>query len=95
LKKEFIFIPLYLYSPATLAGGRALPGIREMLAGLLEYHATSAVSNLTADVAFLYRHYRDLRQQIDEACACVFVRLVEHRLARPEVPAGSAMCSCP
>ncbi|MCC8187518.1 MAG: hypothetical protein LIP08_08415 [Bacteroides sp.] len=86
LKKEFVFIALYLYCPATLVGGKALPGIREILAELLEYHAASAVSNITADVAFLYQHYRDFRQEIDEAYHYVFLRLVDHGLAQPEIP---------
>jgi len=85
LKKEFVFIVLYLYCPATLVGGKALPGIREKMAEILGYNAASAVSNITADVAFLYQHYRDFRQEIDLAYAYILAQLIDCKIIDPEL----------
>lgn len=73
LKKQFVFIILYLYSPAALAGGKIGTGVRNELQMLFQYKSPAAISNIGANAAFWYSQYRDFRKQVESA----FVRLME------------------
>lgn len=65
LKKQFIFIILFLYSPSTLAGGKIGNGIREAISDVLEFKSPTGVSNLCADVTFLHDNYKDFQSDIE------------------------------
>ena len=73
LKKQFVFIILYLYSPATLAGGKIRTGVRNELQKLFRYKSPTAISNIGASAAFWYSQYRHFRKQVES----VFIRLME------------------
>ena len=59
-RKKFLFIVLFLYSPATLAEGKMLSGLREELARLLNV-SPSVISNNCRDIVFLYNWDPDWR----------------------------------
>ncbi len=63
-RKKFLFIILYLYSPATLAGGKMTIGLRDKLANVLDLHSRSAISDNCADIVFLYNRYKDFRDDV-------------------------------
>lgn len=59
-RKKFLFIVLFLYSPATLAEGKMLSGLREELVRLLNV-SPSVISNNCRDIVFLYNWDPDWR----------------------------------
>ena len=65
LKKQFIFIVMFLYSPSTLAGGKIGNGIRDAISEVLEFKSPTGVSNLCVDVTFLYDTYPDFSRDIE------------------------------
>lgn len=65
LRKEFIFIVLYLYSPGALAGGKMKSGLRNKIAEVLGVKAMSAVSNKLDSVSFSYKMYKYFRQDLN------------------------------
>jgi len=65
-RKKFLFIILYLYSPATLAGGKMLKGLRDKLARVLDIHSRTTISDNCADVVFLYNRYRYFKNEVND-----------------------------
>lgn len=63
-RKKFLFIILYLYSPATLAGGKMTVGLRDKLADVLDLHSRTAISDNCADIVFLYNRYKDFKEDV-------------------------------
>lgn len=64
-KKQFLFIILFLYSPAALAGGRITARVRCAVAKVLQYKAQSGVSNQLETTVSLYYQYKDFKDQVD------------------------------
>lgn len=64
-RKKFLFIVLFLYAPSSLAGGRLPNGIRVELANVFPDVSPCVISNNIADVLFIYRNYKDFRQDIE------------------------------
>lgn len=64
-RKDFIIMILFLYSPATLMGGKMKKGLREVLSSVLEVNEPSIISNNTTEVVFLYNKQRSYRDEID------------------------------
>ena len=63
-RKKFIFIILYLFSPGTLAGGKMASGLRGAIANAIGVKSHSSVSNNSADMLFIYRHYEYFRKEV-------------------------------
>lgn len=63
-RKKFLFISLFLFAPSVLAGGRLPNGIRAELARIFPDVSPCVISNNIADVLFIYRNYKDFRQDI-------------------------------
>ena len=72
-RKKLIFIILYLYSPSTLAGGKMPKNLREDINKALGIHSKSVVSNNFSDVIFLYEHYADFKNDVQQ----IYVKIVE------------------
>ena len=66
-RREFMFIIAYLYCPSVLIGGSMPRGFRGILKDLLHVESPSAISNYTADLFFLYNHYKDFREIVEGA----------------------------
>lgn len=64
-RKKFLFIVLFLFVPSVLAGGRIPNGIRAEIAGVFPDVSPCVISNNIADVSFIYRQYKDFRQDIE------------------------------
>lgn len=64
-RQKFIFIILFLYSPSTLAGGKIVKGIRDILARILGFKSPTGISNLYVNVMFNYNNYKDYRTDIN------------------------------
>lgn len=64
-RKKFLFIVLFLFAPSVLAGGRLPNGIRAEIAGVFPDVSPCVISNNIADVSFIYRQYKDFRQDIE------------------------------
>lgn len=65
-RKKFLFIILYLYSPATLAGGKMRKGLRDKLARTLEIHSRTTISDNCSDVVFLYNRYKYFKNGVND-----------------------------
>lgn len=74
-RKKFLFIVLFLFAPSVLAGGRLQNGIRAEIAGVFPDVSPCVISNNIADVSFIYRQYKDFRQDIEYIYSQVLERL--------------------
>ena len=80
-RKKFIFIILYLFSPGTLAGGKMASGLRGgAIANAIGVKSHSSVSNNSADMLFIYRHYEYFRKEVGRIFTEVTRRLEEKGL---------------
>lgn len=75
VRKQFIFIILFLYSPSVLAGGKMPKGLRKAISDAVNLHSESTVSDNCADVVFLYQNYKDFRRDIDYLYSEIIDRL--------------------
>lgn len=75
LKKQFIFIVLFLYSPRTLSGGEIRRGVRDALAQVLSFKSPTGVSNLCTDIMFLYNNYKDFSSEVEHIYTEISSRL--------------------
>lgn len=73
IRRKFVFVVLYLYSPSTLAGGKMPDGLRESIASALGIQAKSSISNDFPDTVFQYEHYTDFRSDVHY----IYDRLIE------------------
>lgn len=64
-RKKFLFIVLFLFAPSVLAGGRLPNGIRAEIASVFPDVSPCVISNNIAYVSFIYRQYKDFRQDIE------------------------------
>lgn len=64
-RKQFVFLILYLFSPGTLAGKDIRRGVRKALAETLGFKSSTAITNLCADLLFLYDNHREFRHGIN------------------------------
>lgn len=75
LRQQFVFIVLYLYSPATLVGRKISRGLRGILAKTLGFKSPTGVSNLCRDSVFFYDHYKTYRESVDYLYSGIINRL--------------------
>lgn len=66
VRKQFIYLSLYIYAPATLAGAKAPRSIRMRIAETIGCHPAFVSHNIENSV-FLYRKYRDFKEGVDIA----------------------------
>lgn len=64
-RNKFIFISLYLYAPASLAGGRMMNNMRESLASILNCDPT-AISHSIDNVMFQCQYYKYFRDEVED-----------------------------
>lgn len=76
-RKKFLFIILYFFSPATLAGGKMRKGLRAKLAEVLQLHSRTTISDNCADVVFLYNRYKYFKKEVDDFFHYLIYRLQE------------------
>lgn len=91
LRRQAIFVILFLYSPRTLAGGRMNSGLRRRIAEVMGLEPSN-VSHYHADVWFYYSVYADFREDIDNLFARVFALLREDQ-GRGNVGNNSHICT--
>lgn len=72
-RKKFIFIAMYLFSPASLANGKTQKGVRESICKVLEMRSRSAISGNLSDVVLQYKVYPEFKSDIDS----IFSEIVE------------------
>lgn len=65
IRKKFIFLILFIYSPSTLAGGRMPVGLRDAIAETLGLKDITFISHNVETVVFMYQNYRDFRRDIE------------------------------
>lgn len=70
-RNKFIFVVLYFYSPITLTGGITGRGVRKKIAQVVGIASASAISDNVLEVAFLYSHYREFREDVDFICGVI------------------------
>lgn len=66
-RKHFLFVIIYIYCPNVLVGDPMPKGFRRELKELLNVRANTVISNHSRDLLFLYRQYRDFREEVDAA----------------------------
>ena len=66
LRKNFIFIYVWLYAPGVLLGDRMPRGLRGNLMELLGISAPSAISNNFSEALSYFRNHRRVRQELTE-----------------------------
>lgn len=74
-RKKFLFIILLIFAPEVLAGGRMPNGIRSELAKLFPKISPYTISHNISDISFLYKHYKDFRQDIEYAFNGIICKL--------------------
>lgn len=81
-RKKFIFIILFLYSPSTLAGGKMLTGLRDIISEVTGVCSKSTISDNCVDVVFMYQNYRSFRKDIDYLYTKIIDRLKVEELTK-------------
>ena len=66
-RKKFLFIAVYLFCPSVLIGHTMPRGFRDRIKELINAKSASTVSNDVANLLFLYNHYKDFREDVDNA----------------------------
>jgi len=75
-RKKFSFIILRLYSPGTiLFGDMMVEGLRNTLAKLFDTRRACSVSNYCCDIVFMYKNYKETRDEIDRIYHSIVYRL--------------------
>lgn len=64
-RKKFIFIVLFLYSPGTSAGGKAMVGLRDAIAEVINLIDKTFISHNIKVVTFRYQHDKVFRKDVD------------------------------
>lgn len=64
-RKKFLFILVFLYSPATLAGDKMKQGLRDEIASVLNTNEKSIISKSLNNIVFYYQTYKYFRQDIE------------------------------
>lgn len=75
MAKKFLVVTLLFYSPATLAGGKMIKGLRNVLAQLFSLNAPTAVSNYCTDALAWYDRYKSFQKEVDYFYEEILVRL--------------------
>lgn len=70
-RKKFLFIAVYLFCPSVLIGHTMPRGFRDRIKELISAKSASTVSNDTANLLFLYNHYKDFRDDVNSAYAFI------------------------
>lgn len=73
--RQFIFIILYLYAPATLINHSMPRGLRSAIAQTLGKETASSVSHYAENLLFMYRQYRDFSKGVEDSYLEIFNRL--------------------
>lgn len=63
-RRKFLLCVLYLYSPRTLVGGKARPGLRQSLARIFGLNSPTPVSDNCMNLLFHYERYLDFRRDV-------------------------------
>lgn len=70
-RKKFLFIVVYLFCPAVLIGDAMPRGFRDRLKDIVHAKSATTVSNDVVNLLFLYNHYRDFRDDVNNAYAYI------------------------
>lgn len=74
-RKKFLFIILSLYNPGFFSDERMTIGLRKNLAGCIGDISETIISENCNDVLFIYQHYKDFSEDIDEIFTEIKARL--------------------
>lgn len=74
VRKQFIFIILYFYSPSALGGSKMRRGLREKIAEVLGC-TCSNVSHDYKNIGFYYKTYKNFRLDVNEMIEKIFQEL--------------------
>lgn len=74
IRRKYLFVILFLYSPKTLAGGKMSSGLRTKIAEALGVEPTN-ISHYHSDIWFYYTVYSDFREDVNQLFSIVFENL--------------------
>ena len=66
-RKKFLFVAVYLFCPSVLIGHTMPRGFRDRIKELINAKSATTVSNDVANLLFLYNHYKDFKDDVDNA----------------------------
>ena len=70
-RKKFLFIAVYLFCPSVLIGHTMPRGFRDRIKELIRAKSATTVSNDVANLLFFYNHYKDFKEDVDNAFAYI------------------------
>lgn len=74
IRKQFIFIVLYFFSPSALGGMKMRRGLRDKIADVLQCTASN-VSHDYGNVGFFYVKYKNFRNEVNKTIERMLVDL--------------------
>lgn len=74
VRRRFLFVLLFLFSPKTLAGGKMGHGLRAEIAKVMKIESSN-VSHYHSNILFFYNVYSDFREDVNKLFEIVFDKL--------------------
>ena len=74
VRKQFIFVVLYFFSPSALGGMKMRRGLRDKIADVLQCTASN-VSHDYGNVGFFYTRYKNFRNEVNATIERMLVDL--------------------
>lgn len=74
IRRRFLFVILFLFSPKTLAGGKMGHGLRASISKVMKV-TPSNISHYHSNILFFYNLYSDFRDDVNNLFALVYEKL--------------------
>lgn len=74
VRRRFLFVILFLFSPKTLAGGKMGHGLRAEIAKVMGIESSN-ISHYHSNILFFYNVYSDFRDDVNNLFRVVFEKL--------------------
>lgn len=70
-RRTFLFVVAYLFCPSALIGKKMPSGLRQKILDTMHLGAGSIISRYMSDLMFWYNHYKEFREDVNNAYAYV------------------------